>query len=294
MTMFRNLTIFRALGMAAITDAAAQPLRFTPCAAHEDRSLGWTPPREFEHGSLVETVGEHTILTVTLERKRVPGDALRRALDDRCRAIQDQEGFKPGRKRRQQLKDDIRTEMLAHAIPTRTAVRVWIDRDAGMLAVGATGSTCDDVVTLLVRSFDGLALSFLMTVDDPQKRMSGWLAEQGGDDRFLVGRDADLVSLGAASVRLRDRDLYGSHAADLLAQGMRVSRLELHHEAASFLLAPTLELRRIRVDVPKVPREEGEDAFDGDVTIECGALRAVIRDLVAAFGGAIQGEAADA
>lgn len=286
MTMFRNLTIFRAHGLAAITDAAAQKCQFMPCASHEDRAIGWTPPRGVDHGALVETVAGHTILTATLERKRVPGGALRRAVEERCKAIEDQEGFRPGRKRKQELKEDVRAQMLGQAIPTRTAILVWVDPTAGTLAVDAVGAICDDMVTLLVKSFDGLRLQYLLPVDDPQARMSGWLVNQQCDsDFFSVGRDADLVGNGGASVRLRGRDLREGHVTDLVGQGMQVSRLEILHEDATFVLAPTLELRRIRVESPAVARGEDDDPFDADVMIGCTTMRRVISDLMDEFGG---------
>lgn len=284
--MFRNLTIFRVEGLDAITEAGAQAFRFTPCRPTEDRSIGWTPPRGLEHGALVETVGEHTILTATIERKRVPGDALRRAVEHRCKVIEQQEGFKPGRARKKELKDELLAEMLVHAIPTRTAIRAWLDSKAGTLAIDSVGSACDDVVAMLVRSFDGLSLTHLTTVSEPQLAMGSWLMVDGDLDWFMVGRDADLASSGGASVRLRDRDLTSEHVVAMLTQqGMKVSRLEVHHETASFMLSPTLQLRRIRIELPDTPHNEVDDPFDADVTISCGTLRKVIDDLVHELGG---------
>lgn len=284
--MLRNLTIFRATDIDAIIEAGAQAFRFAPCRPTEDRSIGWTPPRGLEHGALVETVGEHAILTATIERKRVPGDALRRAVEDRCKAIEQQEGFKPGRARKKELKEELLVEMLVHAIPTRTAIRVWVDRQAGLLAIDSVGSACDDIVSMLMRSFSGLSLQPLTTVAEPQLAMGSWLMIDGELDRFFVGRDADLVSFGGASVRLRDRDLTSEHVTALLAQqGMKVSRLEIHHENASFVLSPTLQLRRIRIELPDAPHDENDDPFDADVTIACGTLHAVIGDLVHELGG---------
>jgi len=283
--MFRNLTIFRATGIDAIADAPAHQHMFQPCLRTDERSIGWTPPRGIEHGALVETVGDHMILTATIERKRVPGDALRRAVEERCKAIEQQEGFKPGRSRKKELKDEIRMEMLVHAIPTRTAIRVWVDREAGTVAIDSASAVCDDIVAMLIRSFDGLQLKYLTTAGDPIQTMTRWLAVDGELNRFTIGRDADLVSFGGASVRLRDRDLTGEHVISLLRRGMRPTRIELFHSQAGFVLSPLLQLRRIRIELPETPREEGDDPFDADVTISCAALRSVISDLLQEFGG---------
>jgi recombination associated protein RdgC len=293
--MFRNLTIFLADGIGSVTESAARARPFAPCLASEERSIGWAPARGEDRGALVEAVDYHFILLATLERRRVPGDAVKRAVDEACRKIEAEEGFKPGRARKREIKEDMRDALIAKAIPTRAHTRVWIDRKAGTLAIeSASAAMIDDVVSLLVRTFDGLQLRQLATTEDPRTVITNWLLTNDLPDTFHVGRDADMiVPDGRGTMKLRNRDLFVEVSAGSIRMGMLTDRIALEHERASFVLSPSLQLRRIKVEFDAVGEPDPDvDPFDANVTIACGALREVIADLVEAFGGLRQEEGA--
>ena len=77
--MFKNLTIHRAVLPEGIelsaVEAALQAGVFVPCAATQDKSVGWVPPRE-AHGPLIESIAGEWIAAFMVEIKSVPASAV--------------------------------------------------------------------------------------------------------------------------------------------------------------------------------------------------------------------------
>ena len=89
----------------------------------------------------------------------------------RAEKLEEEEGFKPGRKRLKELKELVRDELLPRAFSLSSDTRVWIDPVHGWLAVD-TGSAnkAGEVFTLLVKAIDGFPGKSLMP---PAGEMTG-------------------------------------------------------------------------------------------------------------------------
>ena len=55
---------------------------FAECGATQQKSCGWVAPRGAEHGALVEVVDGQWIARLAIETKAVPGDAVRRKVQE--------------------------------------------------------------------------------------------------------------------------------------------------------------------------------------------------------------------
>jgi recombination associated protein RdgC len=103
MPIFKNIVFYRIApewvppAMERL-DAELQRLAFTPCQPTQPLSSGWVAPRGAEHGAMVESVNGQWILKLAVERKVVPGAAVRSELEARVKQIETETGRKPGRK----------------------------------------------------------------------------------------------------------------------------------------------------------------------------------------------------
>ncbi len=304
--MFKNVTIYRiAPGWDATLEsmeAALDAARFVPCSASQDKSVGWAEPRGEEHGPLVESVGGQRILKLVIETKAVPGAVVKEKAQEAADHIEATTGRKPGKKETKELREDALAALLPQAFPRRGSVWVWFDQENGLLVTdaGSQGKN-DEVVTALVRAFDGLALTLLQTAMTPQTAMTQWLAttepEADWPEGFNVERECELKSADEekSAVKFTRHHLLTDEVRKHLAEGKLPTRLALSWEGRiGFTLTESMQLKKLAFlegvfdDRPN----DDESGFDTDVALATGELGQLIPALVGALGGEIEPGAA--
>ena len=90
--MFKNLIIYRiaATWVAdfAALEAALAKSPFAECGPTQERSAGWVPPRQEEHGALAENIGGQWICRFMTESKLLPASVLARKVQEKAEAIE--------------------------------------------------------------------------------------------------------------------------------------------------------------------------------------------------------------
>jgi recombination associated protein RdgC len=265
---------------------------FAPCGPTQEISMGWVPPRGEAHGLLCEVIGGQRIMKFVIETKTVPGPVIKRRLDERVAQIEQTEGRKPGRKESRDLRDQIAHELLPHAFPKVSHVLVWLDMKARRLVLDTTSqSKADEVITALVRAFDGLQIAALNTQMAPQAAMTMWICRDDEDlpEHFALGRHVELHSGDEMqSVVKFDRHHLDNDQMRLhISQGKLPVKLALDWDGrVSFVLTEGTALRKIEyLDGVFEGQQGDEGGFDADVAIVTGELSALITDLVEALGG---------
>ena len=299
--MFKNVTIYRiAPGWDATLEsmeAALDAARFKPCGASQDKSVGWAEPRGEEHGPLAESVAGQRILKLVIETKAVPGSVVKEKAQEAADHIEATTGRKPGKKETKALREDALQSLLPQAFARRGAVWVWIDLKSNLLVTdaGSQGKN-DEVVTALVRAFDGLALTLLQTAMTPQTAMTQWLAttepEADWPEGFNVERECELKSGDEekSAVKFTRHHLLTDEVRKHLAEGKLPTRLALSWEGRiGFTLTESMQLKKLTFlegvfdDRPN----DGESGFDTDVALATGELSQLIPAMVEALGGEI-------
>ena len=292
--MFKNIIMYRIGPDWAPTqqqvEAGLDALRFVPCGAHEDKSVGWVEPRGEAHGPLVEVVGGQLILKLKLETKVVPGAVVTRKAKERAAQIEATTGRKPGKKETREIKDDIRLSLMPLAFSKEATVWVWIDPQARLLVLDAgSQAKADEVVTLLVKSLDGLGLNLINTQVSPMAAMADWLLTQEAPASFSVDRDCELKAADESKAVVR----YARHALDTeevkahVKGGKLPTRLAMTWAGrVSFMLTEGLQLKKLDfLDVVFDDTSSKDEGFDADVAIATGELRKLLPDLLEALGG---------
>lgn len=297
--MFKNLTIYTIspgwMPSLADMEAALDAARFVPCSPSQDRSIGWVPPRGEAHGALAESVAGQRILRLMIETKSVPGAMVKAKAQEAADHIEATTGRKPGKRETKELREDALQALLPQAFPKQSTVWVWVDLAECRLMIDASSQgKCDEVVTALVRAFDGLGLSMLQTKTTPQAAMTAWLSttepETDWPEGFNVERTAVLRSADEdkALVKFDRHYLLTDEVRKHVAEGKLPAQLAMSWEGrVAFVLTEGLGLRKLSFleGVFDDRSSDDESGFDTDVALATGELSKLIPALIGALGG---------
>ena len=297
MPLFKNIVVYR-IGPEWTPPAferlesELQRLAFTPCQPSQELSIGWQPPRGQDHGAMVEAVDGQWILKLAIERKAVPGGAVRTELEARCKALEQERGRKPGRKEKNEIKQEIVHGFLPRAFSKRSTFTIWLDTENRSLIVSA-GSLkgAEPVLKALVDALaevgQPISLAPLNTTMAPAAAMADWLTTRQPPEGFSIDRDLELKKPGEEKSVVR----YARHSLELDEIGQHIQEGKLPTQLAltwndkvSFVLTEQLGIRKIDIrDIEETPK--GEDGFDADVAIATGELSLLLPDLLQSLGG---------
>jgi recombination associated protein RdgC len=293
---FKNLQIYRLPAPWAVSaeqlEANLAPQAFAGCSSLELQSQGWMSPRE--NGQLVHTVNRQLLLLLGTEKKLLPSSVINQVAKAKAAELEEQQGFKPGRKQMKELKEQVADELLPRAFSIRSSTWVWIDPINGWLVIDASStSRAEDVIRLLVKAIDKFPLDTLRVVQSPVAAMTGWLAADEAPGGFTVDQDTELRATGEgkATVRYVRHTLEPEDVRRHIEAGKQCTRLAMTWaDRVSFVLTETLAVKRVApLDVLKESNEvtsaNDDERFDTDMTLMTGELSRLIADLVEALGG---------
>ena len=300
--MFKNLIVYR-IGegwstSVAQLEAELDKARFVPCGLTQQKSSGWIEPRGEKHGPLVEVVGGHWVLRLMTEQRVVPGSVVKRRTEEIADQIEEQTGRRPGKKQTKELKEQALLELLPMAFTKVATTWVWIAPKQRLLVLDCgSQAKADEVVTLLVKAMDGLAVSLIQTEMSPAVAMAHWLGTGEPPYQFTVDRECELKSPDEMKSVVR----YARHPLDTdevkqhIQAGKVPTRVALSwRDRVSFVLTEALQVKKLAfLDVvfegDGAPARGGKvdksEAFEADVAISTGELTELIPDLLDALGG---------
>lgn len=269
--------------------AALAQWPFVECAATQERSWGWAPPRGQAHGLMAESVGGQWLLRFMVEAKVLPGSVLARRVQEKAARIEQETGRKPGRRESRDLKEEAKLDLLPMAFTKQSAIWVWLDTAARFLVIDTTSQgRPDEVASALIEALAGLSLALIDTHTSPQAAMAHWLSTQEAPAGFSIDRECELKSTGEEKAVVR----YARHPLDIaeiqahIAAGKLPTKLALSwDDRLSFVLTEGLQIKKLAFldTATQGPTDEG--GFDADVALATGELRQFIPDLIEALGG---------
>ncbi|WP_144108376.1 recombination-associated protein RdgC [Paraburkholderia sp. BCC1886] len=293
---FKNLQLHRLPAPWSVNPEQMQkwlaPHAFAPGNSVEMQSQGWASPRDDD--SLVYTLNGQMLLVFRAEKKLLPASVVTQVTKARAADLEDQQGFKPGRKQMRELKEQVTDELLPRAFSIRRDTRVWIDTRHGWLVIDAASqAVADEVRALLVKSIDQLPLGTVRVAHAPVSAMTGWLLSGEGPAGFTLDQDTELRSPaeGNATVRYVGHTLDTDDMRRHIEAGKQCMRLAMTwNDRVSFVLTPSLTIKRVTpLDVLKEasdPTAQNDDErFDSDFTLMSAELDRMLADLLDALGG---------
>lgn len=259
------------------------------------QSQGWVSPRE--NGELVYSLNKQMLLLLGTEKKLLPTTVINQVTKIKAAEIEEQQGFKPGRKQMKEIKEEVTDDLLPRAFSVWRQTWVWIDPVNGWMVVDAgSPAKADEVIKLLVKSVDKLPLETLHVAQSPVTAMTEWLVADIAPHGFTVDQDTELRATGEgkATVRYVRHTLEADDVRRHIASGKQCTRLAMTWaDKISFVLTESLTIKRVTpLDVIKEnadsTAQNDEERFDSDIMLMTGELSRMLADLVAALGGEVE------
>lgn len=292
---FRNLQLYRLVaGRKFDPDTLNERLAkhpLTACGGLERQRLGWQPIRG-EDDYVYHQNGQ-MLIALGIDEKLLPSSVVKQAAEEKVAEIEAQEGYRPGSKRRKEIREQVEDDLLPRAFSKRSTIHAWLDPVNGWLAIDAASTTkAEMLVKLLGESAHDLPVKLLHTQLSPGAAMTGWLADNEAPSGFSIDRDCELRLPGEdrATVRYVRHALDGEEIGEHIAAGKQATRLGLTWaDRVSFVLTEKLEIKRLQfLDILKEQSEQAEDAeamFATEFALMSAELARMLGDLVAALGG---------
>jgi len=293
---FKNLKLFRLSETWNLTpdqvESHLEKLAFKGGNAQDMQTMGWIPSRE--NGGLVHTVNGQMLLTLRVDKKLLPSSVINQVTKVRAADIEEQQGYKPGRKQMKEIKEQVTDELLPKAFSVYRDTRVWIDPAHRWLVIDAGASAkADEVLGWLAKSIDPFPVESLYVTLSPAAAMTGWLAEDEAPANFSIDQDTELRASGESKAAIR----YVKHTIDTddvrrhIQSGKQCTRLALTWaDRVSFVLTEGLDIKRVTpLDVLKENADalatNDDEKFDSDMMLMTGELAQLFDDLLLALGG---------
>ena len=292
---FKNLRIYRLAPSWDFTqetlENALEKLAFRPGSATDMTAFGWVPPRP--DSGLVYALDGQYLLSLRVEKKLLPSTVINQFARARAQEIEEQQGYKPGRKQMKEIKEAVTDELLPKAFSIYRDTRVWVDTKNRWLVVDAAAAAkCDEVMGALAKVLDPFPVVPLYTELSPASAMTNWLVSDEPPSNFTVDQDTELRSTNETRAAVR----YVRQAIELddvrkhVEAGKQCTRLALTWaDRVSFVLSDGLDLKRIApLDVlqeGRIPAHDEAEQFDSDFTLMSGELSQLLEALVEALGG---------
>jgi recombination associated protein RdgC len=137
---FKNLQLHRLPVPWSVTPEQMEkwlaPHAFQPGSSVEMQTQGWASPRD--NDSLVYSINRQMLLVFRAEKKLLPASVVNQVTKARALELEEQQGFKVGRKQMRELKEQVTDELLPRAFSIRRDTRGWIDTAHGWLVIDAS------------------------------------------------------------------------------------------------------------------------------------------------------------
>ncbi len=290
---FKNLLVYRLIKWDISSDALAEKLSqhaLQSCSGLEMQTRGWVSPKA-DGEPLVHTLGKQMMICLGTEKKLLPSTVINQFAKLRAADIEEQQGYKPGRKQLKQIKESITDELLPRAFAIRRKTCAWIDPVGQWLVVDAASvAKADELTEALIKGVEGISFTLLTTAMSASAAMTVWLAEDAPAG-FTVDRDCELRGSGEEKATVR----YVRHALDAeeigkhIKSGKEVTRLAMTwSDKLSFVLHENLQLKRLSpLDILKEQGDysDKDDVFDTDFALMTGELKKLLPDVIESLGG---------
>jgi len=292
---FKHLKLYRLSPQwqctAALLQSALEKQPFHPAARQDMLSMGWVAP--WEGGTLVHAQDGQFLICLRVEKKLLPATVINQVARARARDIEEQQGYKPGRRQLKDIKEQVAEELLPKAFALYHDTRLWIDARNHWLGIDAAAAAkCDEALGMLAKVLEPFPVLPLHVAQSPAAAMTDWLVSDEPPPNFSIDQDAELraTAENRAAVRYVRQTLDVEEVRRHVQAGKQCTRLALtFNDRVSFVLTEGLDIKRIAaLDILNEGRIAAHDAaeqFDSDMVLMTRELGLLRDALVQALGG---------
>src|SRR3546814_11974900 len=106
--------------------------------------------------------------------------------------MEEQQGFKPGRKQMKEIKELVTDELLPKEFSVYRDTRVWIDtRNHWVVIDAAAAAKSDAVLGMLAKAIDSFPISQLYVAESPAAAMTNWLISDVPPSNLHIDKETE-------------------------------------------------------------------------------------------------------
>lgn len=211
-------------------NAALEQHPFTELTAMQEETDGWVAP--FGTHQLCELVHGRLYMTLQFQQKILPASVINEAMLKKAAEIEAQEGRRPGRKEREQLKEDIRAEKLPQAFHKTSKVSLFYDIARKLLVVNASSEKKADTVTAYLREAIGSLpiIPFVKSASGADVLTTWYLDPNTRPSMTTLESPVYLTMVQDPTVKSshRNLDLHAPEIQQAIDSGMRVKKVGIN------------------------------------------------------------------
>ena len=302
MKPFKNAIVYRLTRDVQFDDIQEklESCKFTDLGSQDASRMGWVSPLpQTEEGDdkLYFSRTGKILLTAKKAEKILPGQVVKRAVDERVKELELTLGKKLKRSEKDSVKYEVLHSLLPNAFTKESETSLLIDSVNGIIIVdSASHKRSEDVLALLRKSIGSLPVVPMQMETPVELTMTEWV--NGGELPYSLSL-LDEVEMKAVLeeggvVRCKKQDLVSDEVSTHIDAGKRVTSLRMDvEERVQLTLLDDFSMRKIKFSDmltgqnDDIDREDKMTRFIADFTL----FSTEILSLVGSFSDALGGEA---
>ncbi len=245
-------------------EAALSQHTFSPLSALQESNFGWVPPFK-DAEILVESVANRIFISAKIQEKILPASVVNDHLSEKSDAIEEAEGRRPSKKEREQLKEDIRAQLLPKAFHKTKQISAWIDTKNDLLIVNASSEKMADDFTAHLREAIGtLSIVPLGNTTAGADILTQWYLEPTSrpeSTELEAEMELSMAQDPTVKAKYKNLDLEAPEIKHSLDAGMRIIQLAMaFDEQCQFVINEKFQIKRIKYQDKLI--EQAHDSED--------------------------------
>lgn len=275
---------------------------FEECQPHEEKKAGWIPPMGENFEQFIHTANGSHMICLKTQIKKIPSSVINEKIREKeeQRRSQDPDFKRFSKEEKEDLKEQIKFELLPHAFPQSAVMFAYIDTKNNYLVVDTSSSNKAEGMITHLKSMianDGVNIIPLQTVHEPANTMSNWLIDGKAHSELFFGVKCKLKDMSTnGSISYSKHDMDDNQLVEYLTGDKTVSELaftwgEEGEEKMDFTLTDDFVFKGVkfhslyRDEVGGMDLEGFAAIFDAEFDIMVRAIREFIPFVTSCFGG---------
>ena len=260
---------------------------FSECHKTQASSLGWVEPQAGE--GLVYSAHGAKLLMLKQQERVLPGPVVNEYLQNKIEDFEARENYMPGRKVREQMKEELIISLLPQAFLRSAKIPVVYYPAEGLLFVLESPKKADPIIAHLRETLGSLPVSIIKTEDTPSTILTNWVANpELLPEDFTLGESVKLVDKEKSEFKANHADLFSEDIKNHINSGSNVTELKLiWKDNLSFQINDELTISTIKDTTPSEAISFDDDAARNahEFAVFTTWHLQFVRELVKAFGG---------
>lgn len=221
-----------------------------PIGPLEPVRKGFVSPFGSDSEVLLHESSGCALLELGGRERLLPSAVVKEAMEEKLKVIRARTGRNPGKKQREQIKDEVMMDLLPRAFVKPSRQAAYIDLEAKLLIVdSASDKAAEAVITQLREGLGSFVAEPIQTEEGVSALLSAWLAEGKCAGPFELGDECELkdpVDTGCA-IKAKRHDLVVDEIKEHVRTGKKVTQLALIYDnRLTLVLDEKFKLRKIK------------------------------------------------